>query len=378
MAREITTEERFKGAMLGSAIGDAFGYPLTKLTYRQICERFEDLGALELAISAKAGAALFTDATQMALFTADGIIWAADDEKAYDNNACAGYVFYSYQLWLYTQTKTVAGKEYGWLFDKEQNPGLSPLVKMKGLSKKRYVNDTNITALLAAKNNNYGRLTSPVNQNTDNGALKRTTPVGLFYAADSEMAFRMGCDFGALTHSHPDGYLPCGVYAAMVAELTRGHEPEHALEKAMDILQQYPSSARIFNALVTAREMAENEDLDPQEAVSRLGNGTDAAECLAISVLCFLIHRGNYKFAIELAANQDGDSSACAAVTGGLMGAYYGERDLPGGWLKKIQYRKLLTNMAEQLFDAAETEFEEDEPIDDDDEEFVKPRKKRM
>lgn len=377
MAKEITTEDKFCGALLGSAIGDAFGYPLTQMTYEQICDRFEELGAMELAVSSKTKTALFTDATQMALFTADGIVWAAGDGKAYDNNACAGYVFYSYQLWLYTQTKTVAGKEYGWLFDKQQNPNISLLLRLKGLAKKRNILDTNIKALLAAKNNRFGRLTSPVNENTDNCALKRCAPIGLFYAADTEMAFRMGCDLGAITHSHADGYLPCGVFAAMTAELVRGKTPEEALDKAMEILQEYPGSARVFNTLITAREMAEDEELEPLEAVKRLGEGVDAAECLAISVLCVLIHKANFKFAVELAANHDGDSSACAAVAGCLMGAYIGESKLPKGWLKKIQYKNLLINTAQRLLDTAVLDFEEDEPADDD-EDFVKPKRKRM
>lgn len=377
MAVEVTTEDRFCGAMLGSAIGDAFGYPLTPMTYEQICERFEELGAMELAVSSKTKSALFTDATQMALFTADGMMWAAKDGKAYDNNACASYVFYSYQLWLYTQTKTVAGKEYGWLFDKEQNPNQSRLLRLKGLTKKRNVLDTNINALFAAKNNKFGRLTAPVNNNTDNCALKRSTPVGLFYATDSEMAFRMGCDFGAITHSHPDGYLPCGVYAAMIAELTRESTPEDALDRAMEILQEYPNSSRVYNMLAAAKDLAADEEVEPLDAVRRLGTGVEAAECLAISVLCMLIHKNNFKFAIELAANHDGDSSACGAVTGGLMGAYYGEYELPVPWIKKLQYQNLIVKLAVHLYDDADLEFAEQEYYDANEDDYIKIKPKR-
>lgn len=351
MAKKINEDDRFEGAMVGSAIGDAFGYPLQEMTYDEICERFEDIGAMELAVSGKTGTALFTDATQLSLFTADGILWASENDKAYDE-ICTSYVFYSYQLWLYMQTKTVAGKEYSWLFERPKKE-MSQLLRVKGLTKKRFMHDTNVKALLAAHNDNFGRLSSPVNENFDNCALKRVTSVGLFYGEDPEMAFRMGCDFGAITHSHPDGYLPCGVYAAVLSGLVNGKEPEEAIESALDILCGYDGHERCYNAVKNAVAMANSDEVDPQEGVQRLGLGVDAIEALAIAMFSFVLHQGSFRFAIELAANHDGDSAACAAVTGGLMGAYYGERELPKPWLKKLQHRALIETYADRLYEAS-------------------------
>ena len=33
--------DKFEGAIMGSAIGDAFGYPLMKLSFDEICGTFE-------------------------------------------------------------------------------------------------------------------------------------------------------------------------------------------------------------------------------------------------------------------------------------------------------------------------------------------------
>ena len=349
MAGKINEENKISGGLLGSAIGDAFGYPLQDMSYDEICERFEDLGALELAVSGKTGTALFTDATQLALFTADGILWAAENEKAYDG-ICASYVFYSYQLWLYMQTKTVAGKEYAWLFERPKDEA-SPLLKVKALTKKRNLHDTNTVALLSAHDDNFGRISHPVNDNTDNCALKRITPAGLFYAEDPEMAFRMACDFGAITHSHPDGYLPCGVYAATLAGLVNGKEPEEAIEAALDILCGYNGYERCFNSVGNAVKMANDESIVPLDGISRIGLGTDAIEALSIAVYCAVLHQANFRFAIELAANHDGDSAACAALTGGLLGAYYGLCELPKPWVKKLQCRSLLETYAQRLYE---------------------------
>lgn len=361
MSKETDYLDKFEGAIIGSAVGDAFGYPLMRMSFEEICDRFEKDGALELAVSRKTNTALFTEATQMSLFTADGILWAHNEQCDHENSAVATYVFYSYQLWLYMQTKTIAGREYEWLFDKKQNPNISSLLKNKGLSRARRMSESNIDVLLSIREGNFGTLNRSINENADNGAVKRVTPVGLFYGKDVDMAFRMGCDVGAITHSAPDGYLPCGVYAAMTAMLLEDKSPDAAAAGAAEILRTYPGHENTLAALEKAIALADDEDTDPQEGVEMLGDGTDAVSCLAIAVYCAILHQTDYKNAIELAANQDGDSAACAAITGGLLGAWYGLSKLPKKWTKKVQYRNLLETVADVLYDASEYADEEDD-----------------
>lgn len=367
MSRNIDYMDKFEGALIGSAVGDAFGYPLTKKSFEQICEDYEKDGALELSVSRRTKTALFTEATQMSLFTADGILWAHNEHADYENSAVANYVFYSYQLWLYMQTKTIAGREYEWIFDKKQNPNLSSLLKHKGLGKARRTNDTNIDALLDARNGVFGTLGKSVNANDDNGAVKRVVPVGLYYGQNIEMAFRIGCDVGAITHSAPDGYLPCGVYAAIVSQLLEDKGVDESVRAAMEILATYQGNENTYKALEKAMELADDEDTDPQDGVGELGDGKSAVSCLAIAVYCAVLHQTNYMYAVELAANHDGDSSACAAVAGGILGAWYGLKKLPKKWTKKVQYRSLLETVADVLYDKSAYADEEDDDEDDED-----------
>ena len=39
---EVYLDDRFKGVMLGLAIGDAFGYPIELMDYDAICEFWRD------------------------------------------------------------------------------------------------------------------------------------------------------------------------------------------------------------------------------------------------------------------------------------------------------------------------------------------------
>lgn len=359
--KAVDYKNKFEGAMAGSAIGDAFGYPLMSLSYADICADFEKHGARELAISKKTGTALFTEATQLSLFTADGIMWANNDHTAYENGAVANYVFYSYQEWLYLQTKAIADREYEWILDKTKNPNLSMLMKSKGLGKSRRLNDANINALLDAKNDNYGTLSKQLNQNKDNGAVKRVTPVGLFYGQNADMAFRMACDIGAITHSHPDGYLPCGVYAAIVSEVMADKPVDDAVNEAMALLAAYPGNENTYKMLQKAVDLANDQDIDPQEGISQLGDGFSAISTLAVSVYSAILHQTNYKYAVALAANHDGDSAACGAITGGILGAWYGFKKLPREWKKKMQYKNLLKTVSDNLYEASEFSVKEND-----------------
>lgn len=359
--KKIDYSDKFEGAIIGSALGDAFGYPLMNLSFEDICAAFEKCGARELAVNRKTGTGLFTEATQMTLFTADGILWASNEHTAYENSAVANYVFYAYQEWLYMQTKTIADREYEWIFDKSKNPNMSSLLKSKGLGKNRRLNDTNINALLDAKNNNFGTLSKQVNGNTDNGAVKRVAPAGLFYGQNPDMAFRIACDIGAITHSHPDGYLPCGVYAATVAGLINGKTLDDAVNDAMALLAAYPGNENTYRMLQKAVDMANDEEVDPQEGLSDLGDGFSAISTLAIAVYSAVLHQRNFKFAIALSANHDGDSAACGAITGGILGAWYGLKKLPRDWRKKIQYLGLMENVSDVLFERSEYAVEEND-----------------
>ncbi|MCL2697088.1 MAG: ADP-ribosylglycohydrolase family protein [Oscillospiraceae bacterium] len=360
MAREITARERYEGALLGFVIGDAFGHPVRTMEFSEICERFEKHGCLELAVSKQTETALFTDATQMMLFTADGIIWADREAKGGEINYTT-YVFYAYQYWLFTQTNTIAGKEYAWLFDTEKKRRQCRLLKAKGLYKNRYLDNINIEALLRARDNQYGRLIHRVNDNAGNGGLKRVLPAGLYFNYDSETAFRAGADFAAITHTSPTGYLSAGCYCAVVAELMNGESLENAINISMRILKEYDGHGNVSAALDEMLELLGDDTVTPRVAVSRLGDGKSAESALAIALFCVSLHNEDFANTIRLAVNHDGESDVCAALCGGLFGAYRGVEAVPKRWIKKIQYYNLLLDVGEELFGV--TVFREREPI---------------
>ncbi|MCL1880761.1 MAG: ADP-ribosylglycohydrolase family protein [Oscillospiraceae bacterium] len=357
---------RFIGAFTGLAIGDAFGYPCRDMTFEQICERFEKKGCLRLAVSGKTNTALFTDATQMSLFTTDGILWATLSQGDEGVNYTE-YVFYAYQMWLYTQTKTVAGEEYTWLFDMNQNPYRSKLIKTKGLYRKAFSEPINVEILSRMRNLSYGKITKPQNTLDDTGAIKRVMPAGLFFNYDTELAFRAGADFAAITHGSPSSYLSAGCYCAIIAELINNKSIDDATVAAIEILQTYKGHEELLETLQKAQSYLNDPEVPPLVAISHIGTENKAVHAFAVALFAATLFEDSFENAIRLATNHDGQSDVCGALCGGILGAYHGAHFVSPKWLKKLSYLRLIEDIAISL---AENSYFRDENDTDDSDNF--------
>ncbi len=72
-AEAIGMRDRFKGCLLGGAVGDALGAPVEFMTLKNIRAQFGPQGIRDFApVYGRLGA--ITDDTQMTLFTAEGMI----------------------------------------------------------------------------------------------------------------------------------------------------------------------------------------------------------------------------------------------------------------------------------------------------------------
>lgn len=342
---------RFTGCLLGGALGDALGYPVEFMKDEEIRRNFGKNGIEELPVDSELKCALISDDTQMTLFTAEGIMWADSLGARKEVSSYTTYVFYAYQRWLYTQTRTIASREYEDILDKN-SPHSSRLLREKQLFAKRAPGVTCVNALRQAAGHNYGRFTNKINNSKGCGGVMRVAPAGLYFCRDSERAFRMAAEFAAVTHTHPTGYLAAGALGTIIAELVSGSDIEEAVDVAMYILRGYDGCMETFRALESARNL-EAGDTPPLEAVKRLGEGWVAEEALAVAVYCALCHSGNPANAMRLAVNHSGDSDSTGAICGNIIGAALGERKLPGKWLKKLQLREVIQETAELLYDCA-------------------------
>jgi len=329
---------RFRGCLLGGAVGDALGAPVEFLDLAGIRARFGAAGVRDLAPAYGRPGGAITDDTQMTLFTAEGILQAHGRGLGRGLGDLAGMVAMAYQRWLRTQShgeRSSGGEPDGWLLSHRE------------LFARRAPGNTCLAALVeASRSGNSGPAR---NGSKGCGGVMRVAPVGL-YAAGShspEQAFTWGCEVAALTHGHPTGQLPAGVLAAIIRELAVGGDLAGAIRHAEGMLRERAAHGETLDAIHRAEQLAACAGPDA-EVLAGLGQGWVAEEALAIA-LCCALRAGSLEEGVIMAANITGDSDSTAAITGNLLGALLGVQAIPGRWLEPLELRGVITQVAEDL-----------------------------
>lgn len=327
-------EEYFRGCLIGGAIGDALGWPVEFFQYKDIIKRYGNEGIQDLVCTEFAKAEI-TDDTQMTLFTAEGIL--RSETRGNEKGVChpPSVVYYAYQRWLKTQGYPKL-KDQDWIYD-------GWLFEVKELYERRAPGNSCLSALASGS---QGTIDNPINNSKGCGGVMRVAPAGLFYPKES--AFRMAAEFAALTHGHPSGYLSAGALAHVIASIIEDKDIETAVKNSLLELSKYENHEECYEALQKAIDLS-NSNINPLTAIERLGEGWVGEEALAISVYCALKYKDDFKKALTAAVNHDGDSDSTGAITGNILGAYLGISCIPKVWVEKVELKKEIFQIADDL-----------------------------
>lgn len=338
---------KFRGCLLGGAIGDALGAPVEFMSLDQIHKAFGPAGIFDYAEAFGRKGAI-TDDTQMTLFTAEGALRAyvriSTKGICDSTNVIAG----AYLRWLHTQkTKDPLTSEHinGWLISNRELYSL------------RAPGNTCLEALHTVESGG-GR---GANNSKGCGGVMRVAPIGMLHASiairSSEYkqkfltdSFEMGCKSAGITHGHPTGQLSSGVFSAIIYLLILGETLESSIEKATSILKAQPNHGETLNAIEHAVELA-IEAVDHYDAIKQLGEGWVAEEALAISIFCAL-RASNIEDGIRMSVNHDGDSDSTGSITGQILGAICGESSIPSRWLSDLELKTVIEEIADDLASA--------------------------
>ncbi|QUH01058.1 type VII secretion system-associated protein [Saccharopolyspora erythraea] len=333
---------RFMGSMLAGAIGDALGAAVEFYPVDQIRSRYGAQGVSDYDRgSERAGE--FTDDTQMALFTLEGLIRGHIATRSGDADSPLSAVQLAYQRWLHTQG-------YAWpraagpFVDEHPEPN-GWLVQQRELFAVRSPNSSCITALREfASVGAPGTFERAINDSQDCGGVVRAAPVAL-WSQDPREVFELAAATAALTYSRPSGYLPAGVLAVIVHRLLRGEKLPAAVAEARALLVRYRGYRETDRALQAAVDLAASGKPSPEELKDTLGGGWAGHEALAIAV-CAALSTDGIAAAVMVAVNHSGDSDSTGAICGNIVGALYGATALPGVWLRDLQHRALVEVLA--------------------------------
>jgi ADP-ribosylglycohydrolase len=326
-------------------VGDALGAPVEFLDLDEIVKVYGEGGIRDYAPAyGKLGS--ITDDTQMALFTAEGMLSA---QLASALNGLPPDFFRaataSYERWLMTQENsrllTSSSARVSWL------------LQQKKLFTRRAPGTTCLSALHASR----GKVTRAANDSKGCGGVMRIAPVGMYFAhalngdrQDQHLIpsiFTAGCDLAAITHGHPSGCLSAGVHAVIVGLVLTGDPLKTAIAAAKVELRKQKSHKETLFAIERAETLAQDRPRD-RTALRLMGKGFVAEEALAIGLYCALSAQ-DFEDGVILAVNHSGDSDSTGTIAGNLLGAAAGVQAIPERWLAVLELRSTIEAIADDL-----------------------------
>lgn len=345
-----TIQDKCQGSLIGGAIGDAFGYPVEFVnSFEEIRAKYGDEGIIEYDKSypwledyLRHYKALFSDDTQMTLYTAEGIIEATKNGRPLMPTICNAYI-----AWYGPQI----GKKVRISYD-------SKLAKIEELNQRRAPGNTCLSSL----NLIYGG-NEPHNASKGCGGIMRIAPIGIYGATHGwglEETGRIAGEAAELTHQHKMSTFASAVQAMIIQQCILTDEPmtvdifkaivEAALSKLPEIYTGHETLLEDFTKLIHKAIRLEDSLLQDWEIIENgLGGGWVAEEILAISIFSVLRHIDDFKGSMICAANHGGDSDSTGAVAGNIIGAILGYDAIPNEFIRSLQLHDLIVNLADEL-----------------------------
>jgi poly(ADP-ribose) glycohydrolase ARH3 len=305
-------KNRFTGALVGFAIGDALGMPAQFLSREQITRYYgRPLTTFTRAHDGHASQYLpqgsYTDDTQMMMATAECLIECGRMEPARQADALLAW---------YQNTA----------------PHRTPMRANE----------------LACKHLAAGKAWTKSGVFSGGcGAAIRMPPIGLLYYRDSDALVRAALDACIITHTDPRAKAASVAVAYLIARLVQSNEYSSPGDQVLEIADCVHTIDPDMSAML--RWVTQIIRLRPEEALFEIGTSSDALEVVPAAVYCFLKHPRQYANAVLVAANAGDAADSIAALTGSFVGALTGLNSIPRAWRNQIEDGEVLVAIAEQL-----------------------------
>lgn len=326
--------------MFGAALGDALGsrfhsFPSKSMRNNIIPTDLETLfdAQYELEIS---------NETQMALFTAEGLLRSETREHVNGISHTPSVVYSAYLRWLFTQ-----GYDRFSVLNEIYDGYLISLPEMR---RRKYPGIASISALRTGEK---GEISEPINNSRGSDGIARTHPIGLFF--EREYAFKIGCECCAITHGNAAAYLAAGAFAHIISSIMSGMNVKDSLKLALSRLESENGHLECSKKLSLALDLFEM-NLSEEKSFSIIGDGWKGHEALAMGVYCALNlgkEENNFKEAfldkLIMLSNYSRNTSSIGSVMGSIMGVLMGEEYIPEKLWTKMKCHNLIEEICLDL-----------------------------
>lgn len=302
------TLDRFRGCLLGLAVGDALGAPFEGLDAGILYASF---GPTQNVVSNPPveGTLFYTDDTQMAIGVAEAL---AERGRVEEESLAAAFA-----------ANFEADRGYG--------AGAAQILQtMAAGGDWRYLAETQFPG------GSYG-----------NGAAMRVAPVGLLFHDDLGRVAEEARRSALPTHLHPLAIDGARLVALAVALALRGGPFDRAA--FFGELEGRAETEEFREQLYLAAA------LSPDDPVSRFGSSLPAHRSVTTAIACFAADPDDYTAVIAHAIGLGGDTDTLAAMAGAVSGARLGIAAVPPHLLDRLEDgpkgRGYIDRLATRLFE---------------------------
>jgi ADP-ribosyl-[dinitrogen reductase] hydrolase len=298
--QNVNSADRFRGALLGLACGDALGTTLEFLpsgTFEPITE-MRGGGVFNLPPGA------WTDDTSMALCLAASLLEtgrfdALDQMKRYRSWKDAGYF-----------------SSIGRCFD---------------------IGNTVLQALSRFEKTSEAFSGPTASFTAGNGSIMRLAPVPMFFWPDRTSAVEYSGLSSRTTHGCVECVEACCLFGSMLFKALEGQPKE-------SVLFDHSELGRFSPNIQTIASGAYRSKLKTQIC----GSGY-VVQSLEAALWSFFTTE-SLEQAVLAAVNLGDDADTTGAVCGQIAGAFYGASAIPPRWLERLVMADVIRNMADRLF----------------------------
>lgn len=298
--------DRFRGALLGLAVGDALGTTLEFYPRPEVYSVTDIVGGGPFNLEP----GQWTDDTSMALCIAHSLIRRRTFDAEDQMN-----LFVS---WWKNGSFSSTGK----CFD---------------------IGVTTASALRRYMDTGDPMAGSDDPRSAGNGSLMRLAPIVLFYASEPWDATRFAAESSKITHAAAEAIDSCRLFAAILLGALYGEAKTKLLSPLYHPITNYWTSHPLTDSVVKISQGSYKNK--PRSAINSTGYVLDSLE----AALWAFQNSNSFEEGAVMAVNLGGDSDTIGAIYGQLAGAFYGETLIPIHWIKKISYNYVFYMMADEL-----------------------------
>jgi ADP-ribosylglycohydrolase/protein-tyrosine phosphatase len=307
--RQLMLHDRYRGALLGLAVGDALGTTLefrAPGTFKPITDM---IGGGPFSLQP----GQWTDDTSMALCLAESLI----EKRRFD--------------------------------PKDQMDRYCRWWKEGYLSSTGTCFDIGVTIRKSLES--YLRSGETFAGSTDpftagNGSLMRLAPVPLAFRADFGLAIHNAAESSRTTHGAPSTVDACRYFAGLLLGALGGRSKEEILDTYF-----YPSLDRNYwqrDTLSSEIAQIANGSFKQKEPPEIVGSGFVVR---SLEAALWAFHNSDsFREGALRAVNLGNDADTTGAIFGQLAGAFYGVKGVPQDWIERLALRELISEMADALF----------------------------